>query len=173
MKIKGKNNKAVIFLLLVTFLVWGTILYNVIKYYKSRGDGEVTETKAFFDEAGSKSSGNMSQVDVYDDGMKYQSLDYDPFRMEQAIPSESSFRVKKSAFLEEKIIPAKPRLNYRISGVIINRGNKLVVFEDISEGKTVFLREGEIYKDVIIESVLMDKVTLTDDGLTKEIMLQK
>lgn len=175
MKIKAKNNKAVIFLLIVTLAVWGAILYNVIKYYKSRsGSEDAGEILTSFTEEGLKASSvNKSSVESYGTAMQYKSLDRDPFRMEKARPKEDNIPVKKSSPHEEKLIPVKPRLNYKISGVIINKGNKLVVFEDVTGGKTLFLREGDTYKDITIESVLMDKVTLSEDGLTKEIMLQK
>lgn len=175
MKIKTKNNKAVVFLLIITFAVWGMILYNVIKYYKSRsGNSEdAGEIVTSFNEGMKASSVNKSSAESYETSMQYKSLDRDPFRMEKARTTEDNVPVKKSSPREEKLIPVKPRLNYKISGVIINKGNKLVVFEDITGGKTLFLREGETYKGVTIESVLMDKVTLSEDGLTKEIMLQK
>ena len=48
---------------------------------------------------------------------------------------------------------------------------KLVIFEDITNNKTLFLKEGEVYNNITIKEIGKKSVGLIEENEVKEIMI--
>ena len=99
--------------------------------------------------------------------IKYVKLERDPFLFPKVKV------LKKKSVQPVKQIPKVPLLNYRISGIIVNEKSKLLIFEDNTNKTTVFLHEGETYKDIKIKKIDEEKVVLIEQGKRKEIIMSK
>lgn len=162
MKSSASKNKLVYFLVLAVIGLWGIIIYNIIGYFKSDDDTNLNlnnQTK------------NHSIPTAY----KFSNVDLDTLSFRQL--NKSPFEFEKEAVVVPKVIkpfiPPPPVLNYNISGVIINGGKKLVILNDLTNNKTIFLSEGDNYKSISIKSIDVEKVIVIENHVEKTIVLKR
>ncbi len=165
MKVDAKKNKMLVPLLAAVLIIWGLIIYNIIeRLYLD--DENVTESIAepeFYKPTKKRNRENYRLLNL-----SYTKLKRDPFVLKpvpKITPEQQAAAVQK-----EK--QAKPALSYKINGVIVNDKSRLVLFEDLSDKSTHFLRKGDEYKTIKIISISDILVTLTEDGKKKEIEIK-
>jgi hypothetical protein len=153
----NKKNKITIVLLTATLFLWGGILYNIILYFTSQ---EEKEPEVIVENSGLNLK-HIREADKMDENILYKEISRDPF----------VFRIKEPVIEEALPVntPPQPKLQYSIAGTIITSTNKLVVFEDRSNNKTLFLREGDEYNGIKITSVSGDHIKIMEDKKLIEI----
>ena len=160
-----KKNKFTYILTAAVALLWGIIIFNIVGYINS-GDENVTAVHINKIKFTSKSSDiKFKPVDI--DTLSFTSLNKNPFMFEKRI-----VRAPKT-FTPRITPPPMPTINFKISGVIINKDKKLVVFNDLTNNITVFLSEGNTYKDILIKSIGVEKVTYLENKQEKIIKLKR
>lgn len=176
---KKKKNIAFIPILLVTLIVWGVIIYKVIAHLKSSEDANpeiVTNTANVADPI----NRNSIKADIIE--TEYASLERDPFVLKgiSKVKDNKELNGQTNSDVAQKLLqkqkadsPHLDKIQYTINGVIINKESKLVILEDITNKKTIFMREKEEYKDIIIKAIYLNKVVVTENGSKKEIEIKK
>jgi len=175
---KKKKNIAFIPLMTVTFLVWGIIIYKVIDHFKSSNDRTseiITNIASVVDPVNRNSVKN----DVIE--TEYVSLDRDPFVLKRIMKVNDNVgqnkQLNQSTFprLKPIIKTEQPQIkfDYVINGVIINEESKLVILEDITNKKIIFMRVEDKYKDIVIKSIDVNKIVLNENGILKDIEIKK
>jgi type II secretory pathway component PulC len=169
MRIKGSKNKIKGFLILAVLAVWGIIIYNLINYINSSdSDSQLNN---------GKKSGidNRSQTDkaklINLDTVSFIELNKSPFELGKIV-------IEKPKIVTPKIVvkttaPPKPKLNYQISGVIVSNNRRLVIFEDLTNNQTLFLSEGESYRNIVIEKIDVEKIILKENESEQLIVLKR
>jgi len=155
MKIITRKNKLTLPLILVTILIWGFIIYNIVEYFNPTDDNPIEVAP---DAYSSPSPKKQTIKSMYEEKIEYVKLDRDPFLFSKVEPP------KQKIVKPVKAVPKTSPLNYRISGIIINNKSKLVIFEDNTNNNTLFLHEGETYKDIKIKRIFDSKVELIEMG---------
>ncbi|MFO7445405.1 MAG: hypothetical protein R6W90_03520 [Ignavibacteriaceae bacterium] len=167
MMLKNKKKKITIILLAATVCLWGVILYNVFYYYTSSGEEEpdvIIENENVLYTPVKKNLENEEAV-------FYEEIVRDPFVFRKKIAPVPEEEITPEVFTPPP--PPEPKLNYQINGTIINASSKLVIFEDRTNNKTLFLREGETYNGIKITSIGIDKIKVVEDHEVKEIEVRK
>lgn len=165
MKLKQKNNKLVLTLVAGTTIIWSFVTYEIIDYFNSF-DKSNTEIIAEEGPVNFKQLSKETKTRI--DTIIYVDLERDPFVFKKKIrKTNNTFPVKKN----KKPLRTK-KIKYAINGVIINNKKKLVIFEDLTNNKTFFLREGEEYNEIIIKEIGKTKIVVVDVGKTVEITLK-
>lgn len=158
-------------------LVWGIIGYQILGCLSGSEDEiiEVSDDSSFNDILSSRKNTLSDSVKI-----KYISLERDPFRFKKKIRNNDSVKTPQRIMrppvvvkpLRDKYEQQKPKLNYRINGAVINSSRRLVIFEDLSNNKTMFLKEGEAYNEIIIKEIGKTKVIVVEENEPKEILIQ-
>jgi type II secretory pathway component PulC len=162
-KLSGKKNKLVIPLIIITFAVWGMIIYNLIDYYLSSSNEEekiVIDNNKLPETKSRKASGLSEEI-------TYKELARDPFTFSRKMEKT----IEPVQPVVQHIEPPKPQFMYKINGAIINDKSKLIIFEDQTNHQTLFLREGETYNGIKIKSITITKAIVVEDGKTKEVIV--
>lgn len=161
MKIVSKNSKLLIPLLIFVVIVWGMIIRNIVNYYHSENeDDELNYSK------GSEKPAETTGLTF----SEYPSIVRDPFSWKTQIEQREHSTRESGQKIREPIIV--PQLNYKINGIIINQGEKLIVFEDRSDMDVIFLREGDEYKNIIIKEIKIDCIILLENGSLRRINMR-
>ena len=167
------NKKFLIPLVIITIIIWGIIVKNIIAYY-SNDSVEKTEVISLpenMEITDSVKKENSSFVNTI-----YLSLPKDPFvfhdNPERITKQETKInRLSGKRFNPNNGVSPKS-LNYSIKGIIINASNKMVLLEDRTENNTVFLRERDFYKNIRIKKINAGVVELEEDGSTKTVIVK-
>lgn len=178
MKKRAGKNKLLIPLTIVTLIIWGAIIYNIIEYYSSNDNEaiEVIEAPEILEQT------NIASSSINDlQSVEYLEIERDPFKFMKGNNARSNKQIEPTVNPNHKkpLIPpinntnSTSTLKYSINGVLINNENKLVVFEDLTNDKVVFLRENENYLQITIKEIGESKVSLLENGNTKEIDIKK
>jgi hypothetical protein len=101
------------------------------------------------------------------DSFYYIKLNRNPFLFDKITEQTDK---PKSPKVSGSISMNKP-IRYKINGVILNNKRKIIILENLDESNTVFLREGESYKTILIKSILKNKIILIDGNEEKTIQL--
>lgn len=175
MRLLKKPRVVWILLAAVTF-VWGIILLQIFAYFSEDPDNtNVIENNhsTHFDTKDDKYYSVPDNISI-----DYIKLGRDPFSFGKnvdehigatVVPNNRKYRVK------DKILDNNAthnNINYKINGVIINSENKIVVFEDLTNNKTRFLKEGDTYINIVINEISKKSVSLTEGGNTSTIAVQ-
>jgi len=159
---KKNTNKLLIF---GVVLLWGYIIFEVITaIIKSSPDSiNGTDTLAFRNNLSSEKyiSSGEALIDV--------SLVRDPFNFTPAKPIVSSTPMPKPINMDR--LPAG--IMYRIAGVIINENRRVVLLEDKTDNRSVFLRENDKYENLKIIGIQHQVVVLEESGIKKIYELEK
>ena len=164
------NTKLTLPLILIVLSIWAIIIYNVINYFNSSDKEEIAAAPIAGSVPVSVKTNKYRTADI--DTLSYTALGKSPFALGTRI-EEKPPAPKPAAPPKAKILPTVPKLNYKITGIIINGGSKLVVLEDVTNSKTVFLREGETYLHLHITLIETEKVSLLEDKTPKEIVVPR
>ena len=165
------NTKLTLPLILIVLGIWAIIIYNVINYFNSF-DKEDTPVAAIT--AGAPAAPGANKYHTLDiDTLSYRTLGKSPFVLGRRIDEEKPIPKPVVNIPKVKEPPPLPKLNYKITGIIISGGNKLAVLEDVTNNKTVFLREGESYLYLHIQNIETEKVSLLEDKTPKEIVVPR
>jgi hypothetical protein len=172
------KNITIIPLLIVTFAVWGVIIYKVIAHFKSGDDAspEVITNVASIADPKVRNADNAGFIES-----EYVSLDRDPFVLKRITKVNGNTEqnrlinhdVVQNLPQKQKIELPQNKIEYTINGVIINNESKLVILEDLTNKKILFMRKGDEYKDIVIKTIDLNKIILTEKGITKEIEIKK
>ena len=163
---EGKNSKILVPLMIASVVIWGIIIYNIITYFTSATDTSlVVEDEVVPVKVDKMNVDESNKLDT----MKYEELPRDPFLFEKIVvkPKTAKKNIKPR---EEK--EKSPQIEYQINGIVMNGSSKLAVFKDLTNDKTLFLREGETYSDILIKEISDNKVILVDRKEEKEIIIQ-
>jgi hypothetical protein len=159
------KNKFTYVLIAAVVLLWGFIIFNIVGYINSGDESSVNDHVNKIKLPAKSSNIKFKRVDI--DTLTFTRLNKNPFVFEKRI-------VKVSKIIKPKFtLPPPPTINFNISGVIINENKKLVVFNDLTNNKTVFLSEGDKYKDIKIKSIDVEKVTYLENNQEKVIQLKR
>ena len=169
MKGNKYKSKKLIFLILITVIVWGGIFYYIIDFYRAYNDDSSEKVSYSLENTIPKEVKPASEI--YTDVL-YQNLERDPFvfygRIESLPVVDKTPKTKPPV-----IIPPPPKISpYKIMGTIINGDSRLVILEG-ENSETHFLRAGESYKEISIKSISLDKVELFENKILKEILIRK
>ena len=164
---QGKNSKILVPLTIASIVIWGVIIYNIISYFTAAVDVDLqTDEKVSV----VKAAGTDSTVDDEDlDTLEYKKLSRDPFLFHKAVSSQAVAKNDTPAKKENET----PQINYQINGIVINSSSKLIVFADLTNNKTLFLREGETYNDITIKQINDNRIILVDRKKEKEIIINQ
>ena len=157
---KQNKNKLLIPLAGVVLIIWGMIIINIIDILGKDEPNESDDFEFYTENEMSYSNASNSSIEI-----KPETLDRDPFCFPQTKPKNSS---KKNSTKVKKEIPS---ISYNVNGVIINGNKKLVILEDVTNDKTVFLREGDTYENIKIKRIYSDRLLIIDKGKNKELYL--
>lgn len=160
MEQKQKKKKMVYLLLLCTIVLWSLIGKYLVDFYKAYKDNN--EPSAIINNRKT----NTALINDVADTVNYASKINDPFLF-----NKNEVRTKIETFPKQAEYRAS--INYKINGVIINKEQKLVIFEDITSKRTIFLNEGDEYGDVRIKIISAEEVILLENRNLKKINLKK
>jgi len=149
-------------LILIVISVWGVIIFNIINYFKPDNDTDITITKQ--KPITKALIGKYHEVNI--DTIAYIHLEKSPFVFQQTI-------VKPVRLIKYKHLPLVPQMRFDISGVIINKVSRLVILQDLTHNQTVFLSEGDKYKDITIKKIDVERVLISVNRKDKEIVLKR
>ena len=165
---KDKTNKVILLLVLSTIVIWGVVIYKVIDYLNSSGtnESEIIKQEESVD-PGLLNRGEKNSLDT----ISFTELERNPFIF---VERQKITATKQKNNLPKRIVPPikKQKINYAINGVIINEKHKLVIFEDLTNNKTLFLKEGEVYNEITVKEIGKTKVSIVEADGVKEVSLQ-
>lgn len=126
MKLKTKNSKVVLLLLVITTITWGIVIYNIIDYLDSSDNADVEiiaeENPLLLNNVNNDKSSRA-------DTILFIKLKRDPFTF--AGKQRKVIRQKNTSpppQKKQKPPVNKQKIKYAINGVIINDKSKLVIF---------------------------------------------
>ncbi len=166
MKLKKKIN---IPLIIVVIVIYGLVAVKAIDYFKSNGD-DSNENSVTDEDVSMVSNSNMSKHEL-DDSFKFKDLLNDPFTFTKIKKANDTAKVYKKIVKKPPVFV--PALQFKIDGIIINNDRKMITLVDLSNNKTVFLREGESYSSIKIKSISKDKVEVVENGISRDIEVQR
>ena len=143
MKLKKRIN---IPLIIVVIVIYGLVAVKAIDYFKSNGD-DSNDNSVTDEDVSLVSNSNMSKQEL-DDSFKFKDLLNDPFTFTKMNKANDTAKVHKKIVSKPPVFV--PSLQFKIEGVIINNDRKMITLVDLSNNKTVFLREGESYSSIKI-----------------------
>jgi len=172
MEIRQGKNKLLIPLTVVTIVIWGIIIYNIAEYYNSIDDStsRIIESTDDLDETDFQKQISYSTPDV-----EYIQLVRDPFVFGKKHNAVQQINNTPVTTKKEKVISVAtvtPAINYTISGTLINDASKLAILEDMTNRKTVFMREGDSYLSIVIKEINRAKVVVLEKDVEKEISIK-
>jgi len=163
-----KKKKLYWFLVLVTITIWGIIILKIVQFFANK-DEYVIETpdNLFYNKE--VNSENLSIGTL----INYIELERDPFTFSRTFKNESD-RPINSPNVESPLRnnDIHNKIEYRINGVIINPESKLVIFEDVTNNKTLFLKEGDVYYNIVIKEIGKRKIVINEGNQLKEVFVQ-
>jgi hypothetical protein len=165
MKIGKKKN--IIILIVVVIIIWGIVLSNVISYVHS--------THENYDEniqSNNDSVSKSGRQPAHFEETEFITLKRDPFGLPR-LHTLSKLKPNPKIVHEKNEKSPPVQIDYKIAGTIVNDTEKLLVLEDITNKTTVFLKEGELYKGIKIDSILTESITLTQGSATKKIHIPR
>lgn len=169
MKTKKKKNKKFFIPLLVTVIVvWGLLIFRVVSTLTHNNNETITNETSTDTSFNSLLEAGRKKEKI---NLQYEKLDRDPFRKYQS-SSPKIVATQKSRPKEVFPKEIKKKIQYSINGVIIRPNKKMIVLEDKTNNKTLFLHEGETYKDITIKIITSNKVTYLHDKELKEITIK-
>jgi hypothetical protein len=169
MKLKQKSSKFILVLIVVTTIIWGVVIYKLVDYFNFNNDEDnevITEVEPVNPKRINKDFKN--ELDI----IKFIELERDPFTFGS---KQTVTNLERTTPPPQQHLPPtvnEPKINYAINGVIINGESKLVIFEDLTNSKTLFLKEGEVYNDITIKEIGKKKVSIVEFDGIKDISLQ-
>ena len=166
MKLKKKIN---IPLIIIVIVIYGLVAVKAIDYFKSNGD-DSNQDSITNEDVSMASNSNHSKQGL-DDSFKFKDLLNDPFTFTKMKKANDTAKVHKKIVSKPPVFV--PSLQFQIEGVIINNDRKMITFVDLSNNKTVFLREGEKYSTIKIKSISKDKVEVVENGITRDIEVNR
>lgn len=171
--IRKKKNKFVWILLISVILIWGLVISHVISFFTGTGEDNSNEISVVQNEVDKIFSNK--KVDSKNENITYLKLNRDPFSFTRKLNNNFSptKKVKRPPILIKQLRNNihQNRTEFRINGIIINPEGKLVIFEDLTNNKILFLKEGEVYNDITIKEIDKQKVILLQESEQKEISL--
>ncbi len=145
------NKKINIPLTLITIFIWGFILYNFTEALWLNAEPEEVKIEDGI------ISQNVEKKNESDDEFQFHYLEKDPFNS----------KVNKTFEINSDIVPTKPpevkrenRINFTVTGIVINGDNKNIVLNDETNSNVVFLKEGQSYQGFKIVKVTKQEVEL-------------
>lgn len=168
---KGIKTKprTLVFLILITVIVWGGIFYYIIDFYKAYNDDSSEKVSYSLENPIPNEVRPATETNA---DVLYQNLERDPFvfygRIESLPVIDKTPKTKPII-----IVPPPPKISqYKIMGTIINGDSRLVILEG-DNNETHFLRVGESYKEITIKSITLEKIELLENKILKEIPIRK
>ena len=151
----------------MVFIIWGLVIYKVMDYFNF-SDADETKNVLVDDPVNQVLSSNIRKNNI--DTLNYIELDRNPFIF--AARQKITVTKQKNKPPKKQIPPVKKqKINYAINGVIINEKHKLVIFEDLTNNKTLFLKEGEVYNEITIKEIGKKNVSIVEAEIIKEFSL--
>ncbi|QQS36978.1 MAG: hypothetical protein IPM56_03205 [Ignavibacteriales bacterium] len=145
------NKKINLPLILITITIWGLILYNFADAIWLKQNDAIIENK--IENSFSDKRDKPFPIKMFE----YEILDQDPFgRKSAAIVNDRREPIQT----ELPIINNYDRINFGVTGIVINGENKNIVLNDETNSKIVFLKEGDIYQGLKIHRVSKQQVEL-------------
>ncbi len=159
------NKKSNFFLILTVVVIWGVIGFKVFNYLTAGDDAGIIENSETEFDVNISESEEKSINEA--DNVSYINLKRDPFLFKK----KRNSKPKKRETPEEKSIIAND-IDFVINGVIMKEDRKLVILQDRTNNSTMFLREGEKYKNLKINSISPSVVSLFQNNKEKKITLE-
>jgi type II secretory pathway component PulC len=166
MKLKKKIN---IPLIIIVIVIYGLVTLKVIDYFISN-DNDSNVNADNNDDITLVSTKKQSKLNS-DNKFDFKELQNDPFTFTKIKKVRDSVRVHKKIVKKPPVFA--PTLQFKIDGIIINNDRKMITLVDLSNNKTVFLREGETYSSIKIKSISKDKVEVVENGVTRGIEVNR
>lgn len=162
MNYSGKNKFAVP-LLLIVLIVWGVIIYEIINEFNI----DESVIKLPEDNYLSRDSLVYNKKKVIElDTIQYVKFRRDPFVFLKSIKRKNKKPVKQ-------LTQVQTNLEFKVGGVLINAKRRIVILEDLTNSKTIFMREGDSYKNLIIKKIEKGGIVLLINGITEKISILK
>jgi type II secretory pathway component PulC len=166
MKLKKKIN---IPLIIIVIVIYGLVTLKVIDYFKFN-DSDSNVNADSNDDIALVSTKKQSKFSS-NNKFEFKELQNDPFTFATVKKVRDSVRVHKK--IVKKLPVFVPSLQFKIDGIIINNDRKMITLVDLSNNKTVFLREGETYSSIKIKSISKNKVEVVENGVTRGIEVKR
>ena len=163
MKYSGRNKFAVP-LLLIVFIVWGVIIYEIIIAFNTDDSGLIQPEDNYLS-IDNMESDKKEVIEI--DTIPYVKFKRDPF-----VFVKSTIKKKKKKPVKQ-LTKVKTNLKFKIGGVLINANRRIVIMEDLTNSKTIFMREGESYKNLLIKKIEKGGIVLLNNGKTEKINIPK
>ena len=147
----------------VVFIIWAVIIAQVVNtLIKNRSDSNNSDII--------KDEQSLLPASVTKDTLVSNEivLDRDPFELNPVIVHYTA-PAKEPAKADTK--PAG--IMFRVGGVVINNERKVVLLDDLTNKKTMFLREQEHYLNLQIISIKQESVVISDNGLKAEYKIDR
>lgn len=163
---RKKKNKYFIPLIAAVMIIWGVIGHKVFSYYfsntKEQTEDYEIEPSEFSRLLEKKKFAGVTAIE-------YEKLNRNPFSFSYARP-----RSKPKKTEAVKAVPAPPiqKLNFSLNGVVVNPNSKMIILEDKTNNKTLFLHEGEKYEYIKIKTITASKITYWDNKELKEYLIR-
>ena len=158
------SNKSNLILLLSVTVIWGVIGTKIFYYFNAGNDSEITGNAILEFEAAVNDE-DINPGDVTKN-VSYIDLERDPFQLKK----RAVIKRKKEVPVERPEI--ENDIDFVISGVILKEDRKLVILQDRTNNNTMFLREGEKYKNLKINFISPTSVSLLQNNKEKKITIQ-
>ena len=166
MKLKKKIN---IPLIIVVIVIYGLVALKAIDYFKSNDEDPKADSNS--DEDLSLVSNLKQSKHELDDSFRFKNLLNDPFTFTKMKKTNDTVKVYKKIIKKPPVFV--PSLQFTIEGIIINNDRKMITLVDLSNNNTVFLREGESYSSIKIKSIGKNKVEVVENGISRDIEVQR
>ena len=150
-------------------VIYGLVVLKVIDYFKSNSD-DSNMNAAVEEDISLVSNSNQSKHEL-DDSFKFKDLLNDPFTFTKMKKANDTVKVYKKIVKKPPVFV--PALQFKIDGIIINNDRKMITLVDLSNNKTVFLREGESYNSIKIKNISKDKVEVVENGISRGIKVER
>ena len=159
------NNKPNLFLFLTVTVIWGVIGMKVFYYFTTGNETEIIGGSGIEFDAGINQE-DIRPVSEADD-VSYVDLKRDPFLLKK---QRVAGKKKKDIPVEQPKIAED--IDFVINGVIMKEDRKLVILQDKTNNSTMFLREGEKYKNLKINFISPSTVSLLQNNKEKKITIE-
>lgn len=162
MKYSGRN-KFAIPLLTIVLIVWGVIIYEIIIAFNTDESILIPPQENYLSRYNPESN-NKKAIEF--DTTQYVKFNRDPFVFVKSIKRQNKKPI-------EKVIKVQTNLEFKVGGVLINAKRRIVILEDLTNSKTIFMREGDSYKNLVIKKIDKGGVVLLNNGKTEKINIPK
>lgn len=163
---KKGNKRNIAILIIIVTVIWGVVLINIISFVRFNTKSEKVTFK----------NNDRDSVKVINHSQKLEETKYtylqrNPFEL--PIRKVHHHKINHTKTLIKKPVSQIIHLNYKISGTIVNDTDRMLVLEDFTNKKTVFLKEGDVYEGIKIDSILTEHVTLTENHVKRKIQIPR